>query len=117
MATITKDNYMPESSTQGLIRSLLEALLTITLPLFLAIWKGSEYMTKVAEAKALKEKQSIQEISTAVCRAVVPEIMEEYSIRSNEQLKRINQKLNDISSELKETDKRIDEVYKEMSKK
>lgn len=110
MATIiknTKINYMPEETSPKMWETIVHGFLTITLPLFLAIWKGSEYMNKLAEAKNRKEREFVEEVSTAVCKTVINELM-------STPLEQINKSLDQIKQEQKKLDDRIDDIYKHL---
>jgi hypothetical protein len=87
--------------------TIIQAFLTITLPLFLAIWKGSEYMNKLAEARSRKEREFVEEVSTSVCKTVINELM-------STPLEEIRNSLSDIKLEQKKLDDRIDDIYKHL---
>lgn len=110
MATIitnTKINCMPEETSPKMWETIVHGFLTITLPLFLLIWKGSEYMKTIADAKAKKEEDSIRRICESVCETVVNKVM-------STPLEQINKSLDQIKSEQKKLDDRIDDIYKHL---
>lgn len=105
MATITIK--MSEEASPRIWETILQGFITITLPFILAIWKGSEYMNKLAEAKAKEKEDSIRKISEAVCKSVVNQVM-------SKPLEQINNSLEQIKQEQKNLDNRIDDIYKHL---